>query len=103
MAIANVSVVPLGTKTTSLSQHIAKAVQAVQSDPSVKYELTAMGTVIEGDVPHILAAVQKMHQSVIDSGVARVYTTITIDDRRDKVATARRKVDSVKRKLSRLK
>ena len=103
MAIANVSIVPLGTKTTSLSPFIAQALKVLQSEPSVKHELTAMGTILEGDLESILAVVRKMHQAVIDDGATRVYTTITIDDRRDKPASSRQKVSSAKRKLSRLK
>ncbi len=103
MAIANVSIVPLGTKTTSLSSHVAVAVKALETETDIKFELTGMCTVIEGDLDQILAAVRKMHQAVIDSGVMRVYTTITIDDRRDKPASSKQKVSSAKRKLSRLK
>jgi uncharacterized protein (TIGR00106 family) len=103
MAIANVSIVPLGTKTTSLSRYVAKALKTLQSEPDVKYELTPMGTIIEGDMERILSVVQKMHRAVIDDGAARVYTTITIDDRHDKPASSQQKVASAKRKLSRLK
>ena len=103
MTIANVSIVPLGTKTTSLSRYVAQALKVLQSEPDVKYELTAMGTILEGDLERILVAVQKMHQAVIDSGAPRVYTTITIDDRRDKPSSRQQKVTSAKRKLSRLK
>ena len=103
MAIANVSIVPIGTKTTSVSAYVAQALKVLQSDSTVKYELTAMGTILEGDMASILTAVQKMHQAVLDSGAARVYTTIAIDDRHDKPASRRQKVSSAKRKLSQLK
>jgi uncharacterized protein (TIGR00106 family) len=65
----------------------------------VKYEITAMGTIVEGDLDRILAVVRKMHEETFGEGVSRVVTTIKIDDRRDKPQGIREKVDSLKRKL----
>lgn len=99
MAIAEVSVVPLGTKTPSVSLYVARAAKVLEHEKDMKYELTAMGTIIEGDLDRILAVVRKMHESVFSEGVTRVLTTIKIDDRRDKPQTMKAKVDSVKKKL----
>ena len=99
MAIAEVSVVPLGTGTPSVSQYVARAVKVLEQDKDIKYEMTAMGTVIEGDLDRILAVVRKMHEETFGQGVARVLTTIKIDDRRDKAQTMKGKLDSVKKKL----
>ena len=99
MAVVEVSVVPLGTGETSLSKYVARAVQVLQSEKDVKYELTAMGTIIEGELKHVLAAVRKMHEAVFEFGAMRVITTIKIDDRRDKSSTAAGKVESVKKGL----
>jgi uncharacterized protein (TIGR00106 family) len=99
MAIAEVSVVPLGTKTPSVSQYVARAVKVLEREKDLKYEMTAMGTIIEGDLDRILAAARKMHEGVFAEGVSRVLTTIRIDDRRDKPQGIREKVDSVKKKL----
>ena len=99
MAIVEVSVVPLGTKTTSVSKYVAKAVEVLRSEKDIKYELTAMGTIIEGDLEHLLTVVGKMHEAVFDAGATRVLTTIKIDDRRDKVSNMSSKIESVKRKL----
>jgi len=99
MTIAEVSVVPLGTKTTSVSQYVARAVKVLEQEKDIKYEMTAMGTIIEGDLDKILAAVKKMHEGTFREGVARVVTTIKIDDRRDKAQGMKEKVDSLKKKL----
>jgi uncharacterized protein (TIGR00106 family) len=99
MAIAEISVVPLGTKTPSVSQYVARAVKVLEREKDVKYEITAMGTIIEGDLDMILAVVKKMHEEVFEEGVARVLTTVKIDDRRDKTQGMKGKVDSVKKKL----
>jgi uncharacterized protein (TIGR00106 family) len=99
MAIAEVSVVPLGTKTPSVSQYVARAVRILEEEKDIKYEMTAMGTIIEGDLNRILAAVRKMHEGVFGEGVVRVLTTIKIDDRRDKAQTMKAKLDSARRRL----
>jgi uncharacterized protein (TIGR00106 family) len=99
MAIAEVSVVPLGTKTPSVSQYVARAVKVLEREKDIKYEMTAMGTIIEGDLDRILAAVKKMHEGIFGEGVARVLTTIKIDDRRDKTQGMKGKLDSLKKKL----
>ena len=99
MAIAEVSVVPLGTKTPSVSQYVARAVKVLEREKEIRYEITAMGTIIEGDLDRILAVVKKMHEGAFGEGVARVITTIKIDDRRDKSQGMKAKVDSLKKKL----
>jgi uncharacterized protein (TIGR00106 family) len=99
MAIAEISVVPLGTKTTSVSQYVARAVKVLEQEKDIKYEMTAMGTIIEGDLDRILAAAQKMHERTFGEGVVRVVTTVKIDDRRDKAQGMKEKVDSLKKKL----
>jgi len=99
MAIAEISVVPLGTKTPSVSQYVARAVKVLEQEKDIKYEITAMGTIVEGDLDRILAVAKKMHEGVFGGGVARVLTTVKIDDRRDKVQGMKKKVDSLKKKL----
>ncbi len=99
MALVEVSIIPLGTETPSVSQYVARAVRILQGEKDIKYELTAMGTIIEGDLNRLLTLVQKMHEAVFDAGIARVVTTIKIDDRRDKISSMSSKVESVKRKL----
>jgi len=99
MAIAEVSVVPLGTKTPSVSQYVARAIKILEREKDIKHELTAMGTILEGDLDVILAVARKMHETVFGEDTARVVTTIKIDDRRDKPQTMSGKLDSVRKKL----
>ena len=99
MAIAEISVVPLGTKTPSVSRYVARAVKVLKRERDIKYEVTAMGTIIEGDLDRILAAVKKMHEGVFGEGVARVLTTVKIDDRRDRSQGMKEKLESLKKKL----
>ncbi|MFB0557381.1 MAG: MTH1187 family thiamine-binding protein [Dehalococcoidia bacterium] len=99
MAIAEISVVPLGTETPSLSKYVARAVKVLQLEKELKYEITSMGTIIEGDLDKILMVAKKMHEEVFAEGVARVVTTIKIDDRRDKALSMKGKLDSLRREL----
>ena len=99
MAIAEVSVVPLGTETPSVSKYVARAVKILQQEKDVKYEITPMGTIIEGDLDKILAVVRKMHEGTFGEGVARVLTTVKIDDRRDRAQGMKEKVNSLRREL----
>ena len=99
MAIIEVSIIPLGTKTPSISKHIANALKVLKKE-DVKYELTSMGTIIEGDLEEILELARRMHEAVFESEeVLRVATTIKIDDRRDKPLSMEGKIKSVKEKL----
>ena len=99
MAVIEVSIIPLGTGTPSLSKYIARAVEALQGEEDIRYEPTAMGTIIEGDLERLLTLARKMHEAVFDAGVMRVVTVIEIDDRRDKVSGASGKIESLKREL----
>ena len=99
MAIVEVSITPLGTKTPSVSKHVARALRALRQEKNIKYELTSMGTILEGDLGEILRVVQHMHEGAFDGEVKRVVTAIKIDDRRDKPLSATGKVESVLKKL----
>jgi len=100
MAIVEVSVVPLGTGTPSVSKYVAKAEKVLEEAKDIKYELTAMGTIIEGDLENLLDLVKKMHRVVLDSaGIMRVVTTVKIDERRDKDASISSKIEAVRREL----
>ena len=99
MAMMEISVLPVGTKTPSVSRYVAGAVKLLQNEPGIKYELTAMGTIIEGDRERLLALASRMHQSAFDAGVARVVTTIKLDERLDKPLTINGKIEAVKDKL----
>jgi uncharacterized protein (TIGR00106 family) len=99
MAIAEISIIPLGTKTPSVSRYVARAVKVLQQEKGIKYEMTAMGTIVEGDLDRILYAVKKMHEAAFGEGIARVITMVEIDERRDKAQDMKKKLDSLKKKL----
>jgi uncharacterized protein (TIGR00106 family) len=98
MAIVFVSIAPLGTATASLSAYVA-GVERVLRDSGLKSQLTAMGTIIEGDIDAILPVLRRMHELPFAEGAVRVSTLIKIDDRRDKTSSIEGKVRSVREKL----
>ncbi len=93
--IAEIKVAPLGTATTSLSHYVAGCLDVVEQAHDVSCQLTAMGTIIQGPLERVLDLVQKMHEVPFTMGARRVLTTVTIDDRRDKLATIESKVKAV--------
>jgi uncharacterized protein (TIGR00106 family) len=93
--VAEVSVVPIGTATTSLSRYVAACVAVLEEAADVGYELTGMGTIIEGPLSRVLEMVGRMHEVPFEHGVSRVLTSLKIDDRRDKTVTSRSKVTAV--------
>ncbi len=99
MAVVEVSVVPIGTDGPSLSAYVARCVEILQGEKALHYQLTPMGTIIEGDLDVILQVVRRMHEVPFNQGIARVVTTIRIDDRRDKELTMAGKVSAVEEKL----
>jgi uncharacterized protein (TIGR00106 family) len=98
-SIAEIHVVPLGTATTSLSRYVAAVMEILKEAKDIKYQLTAMGTIIQGPLERIFEVAQKMHEVPFTMGVQRVATTLYIDDRRDKLGSIEGKVKSVEEKL----
>ena len=94
MAIAELNIIPIGTKSTSLSGYIAACVKVLEGS-GLSYEVHGMGTIIEGDLKKLFDVILKIHEVPFQAGALRVVTNITIDDRRDKEASARDKVRSV--------
>jgi uncharacterized protein (TIGR00106 family) len=98
VAVVFLTITPIGTGTPSVSRYVAGVHRILQASGLV-HELTAMGTIIEGDLDEILAVVRKMHEHPFTQGAVRVSTLLKIDDRRDKEHTIARKMRSVEEKL----
>lgn len=98
MVIASLTVTPVGTETPSLSRYVAECAR-VLDESGLTHTLTPMGSVLEGPLDEILEVVRKVHEIPFSQGVLRVSTRLTIDDRRDKDASAQAKIDAVQRRL----
>jgi uncharacterized protein (TIGR00106 family) len=99
MAIMEISIVPVGTPTPSVSQYVAGAVRILRDEKGIRYELTPMGTVIEGELDTLLSLAGRMHSSAFDAGAMRVVTSIKLDERRDKPSSMGSKLEAVRAKL----
>jgi uncharacterized protein (TIGR00106 family) len=97
--IAEVTVVPLGTGSASLSHFVAEAEKVLINFPNIKSMLTPMSTILEGELDDVLAAIKAMHETPFQNGAQRVSTTVRIDDRRDREITMAGKLAAVKNKL----
>jgi uncharacterized protein (TIGR00106 family) len=98
MAIMEISVIPIGTKGPSVSPFVAECVKIVEQQ-GLHYEVTSMGTEIEGDVAALLSVAAQMHRAPFAKGAQRVVTTIKIDERRDKELRITGKKQAVLKRL----
>ena len=99
MAVCSVTIVPVGTGSTSVSAYVARCHEILAEEEGVKYRLTPMATVIEGDLEIVLSTVLKLHNVPFEKGAMRVLTSVMIDDRRDRELTMDGKISSVEEKL----
>jgi len=97
--VAEVTVVPLGTGSASLSAWVADVEKVLKGFPRLKSLLTPMSTILEGDLDEVIEAVKAMHEAPFRLGALRVSTTLRIDDRRDRPLTMAGKLEAVNEKL----
>lgn len=102
MAIVDVTVIPIGTESPSVSSYVAdlhRILKEYEEIGKIRFQLTPMNTIIEGDLPVLFQVIQDIHESPFQQGIKRVATNIRIDDRRDKETTMEGKLSSVQRRL----
>lgn len=102
MAIVDVTIIPIGTNSPSVSSYVVniqKVLKKYETEGRIRYQLTPMNTIIEGELPVLFEVIQAMHEVPFEAGLARVATNIRIDDRRD---VHRKMEDKVKRVESQL-
>ncbi|MFH1639667.1 MAG: MTH1187 family thiamine-binding protein [Chloroflexota bacterium] len=93
--IAEIAVCPIGTESTEVSAYVRGCIEIVKKAKDVKYEISSMGTNIEGTLPRILELLQEMHELPFTTKTKQILTTLKIDDRRDKLASMDNKVKKV--------
>ncbi|KML46079.1 MTH1187 family thiamine-binding protein [Cytobacillus firmus] len=103
MAIADVTVIPIGTETPSVSGYVAdiqRVLQKYEESGTIRFQLTPMSTIIEGELPDLFEVIQAMHEVPFEKGLMRVATNIRIDDRRDVKRKMEEKVQRVESRLN---
>ena len=78
--VAELTVVPLGTGSASLSAWVAAVEKVLKEFPRLKSMLTPMSTILEGDMDEVIEAIKAMHEAPFRMGAMRVSTTLRIDD-----------------------
>ena len=96
-----ISIVAVGTGSTSISKEVAAAFEAIRKTKDIKtIKLTAMGTQIEArNMRAILNAIEAAHQAVKSTGAKRIVSTIRIAERLDASRTLEDDVGSVNERL----
>lgn len=95
-AMAFFSITPLG-KDESVSKYVAKVVNAVKQS-GLEWQLTPMGTIVEGDtVDDVFNVIGEGVKQLDDCN--RLSISITIDYRKDRKSGMKDKVESVFEKL----
>jgi uncharacterized protein (TIGR00106 family) len=98
MALLEISVVPVGTESPSISSYVADACREAKRN-GIKFDVTPTSTVMEGDLGALIHVAQQMHQAGFQSGAPRVVTNISIDERRDKDLSMEKTVSAVRSEL----
>ena len=75
-----IAVYPLGTGDQSVSRHVS-AIFDILDRSGLTYEITLMGTLVEGSPDDLFALARELHEAVLDGEVRRVITVMKIDDR----------------------
>jgi uncharacterized protein (TIGR00106 family) len=102
MAIADVTIIPIGTKSASVSDYVAdiqKYLEQNKAKYNVRYQLTPMSTIIEGSLDELFAVIKDIHELPFNQGIDRVATNIRLDDRRDKQVKLEDKLESIEKKI----
>lgn len=98
MVLLELSVVPMGVG-ESVSSYVAQCVELIDQS-GLEYELHAMGTIVEGELPDVLRLMQACIEKVAESS-DRVTCTAKLDFRKNAAGRLAAKVDSVEQKLGR--
>jgi uncharacterized protein (TIGR00106 family) len=94
--IAEFSIIPLGGD-THISTEIAEALKIVDAS-GLPYQLTPLGTCIEGNWEEVMATIRSCHERVRQLS-AHVITSIKIEDEKDARDKLTRNVASVEEKV----
>ncbi len=78
--LAELSVLPVGAG-ANMNEKVAKAIEIIHRS-GLSYQVTPMGTIIEGTWDQITAVAKQCHEALVKD-VGRVITWLTLDERDD--------------------
>ncbi len=96
MVLAELCITPMG-KGDSVSEYVTRCVKIIDNS-GLNYQLTAMGTIVEGDLATLLEIIQKCFDALqIDCD--RITCTAKFDYRQGRSGRIQSKVQSVVSKM----
>jgi uncharacterized protein (TIGR00106 family) len=98
MVLLEFSMYPVG-KGESLSAHVALLLDIIDKS-GLPYQLTPMGTIIEGEWPQVMDVVNACFEAM-QTDCNRIVTQIKIDYRKGQSSRLTSKVESIQTKLGR--
>ncbi len=98
MAFMQITVIPIGTQSSSVGEYIAEIEHFLQ-ERAIEHALHDMGTILTGTATELLQIAGEIHNLPFAKGAERVVTNITLDERIDLDRSIGDKVKSVTRKL----
>ena len=82
----------------SVSAHVARILDVIDKS-GIPYQLTPMGTILEGEWDEVFAAIRRCHEVIHEMGAPRISSTLRLGTRTDRTQTMDDKVRSVQEKL----
>lgn len=76
-----IAVYPLGSGDPNVSQEVSRIFEVLEQS-GLEYQITVMGTVIEGPLDDLFALARDLHSVLFSDAVRRVVTVMRIDERR---------------------
>lgn len=95
--IAEFSVTPIDKTAEGFSEYVALSLELIKAS-GLDYELTAMGTIVEGNRSEVFKLIERVHENMAAIS-DRVITHIKIDDRKGYTGRIQGKTESVKAKM----
>ncbi|QKX59420.1 uncharacterized protein TRUGW13939_06554 [Talaromyces rugulosus] len=97
--IADFSLIPIGSGTTSFAQQIAE-IQRLCQQSGLKFAMHTTGTTLEGPWDMVHQVIGWAHSLVHQQGTARIQTDVRIQTRTDKVQPMEAEIATVERILA---
>lgn len=94
--LVELSIIPLG-QGTHLSDQLAEIVKVIDAS-ALPYQVTATGTIIEGDWEEVIDLVKRCHDTARRTS-PHVFTTLRIEDEEGAIDKLRRNVTVIQTKV----
>ncbi|MFC1614848.1 MTH1187 family thiamine-binding protein [Gemmatimonadota bacterium] len=92
------SLFPLG-KSHGMSKDVSRVIDLIDKS-GLPYQLTCMGTMLEGEWDEVIELIDKCRQVLLENN-DRIYMLLKGDEQKGKTGRIKGKVDSVEQKLGR--